>query len=177
MLWPHCCYQCAQFPPINPQLLQLLHDPLHWFFAISSDLPVNMQSHFATPNFYMLYQRTLDIFQKRIPTGSRSSMKPWPFDLQKNLTVPSRTSSSILPFMETVLVLLVTMTSGSLSPGGTGDPGDIAMGDVISIKRRYSKIFTSQTHSIPTSAQGEIIIGKCAVSFFPVSQSLLFCRL
>ena len=112
------------------------------------------------------------IVPKKVPTGSRSSMNPCPFDLQKNLTVPSLTSSSILPFMETVLVRRVTMTSGSLRPGGTGDPGDIAMGDVILIKHRYSKIFPHK-HSaipIPTSAQGEII-GKCAVSFFPVAVS------
>ena len=64
-------------------------------------------------------------------TMSLSSMNPCPLDLQKNRTVPSLTSSSMRPFMDTVRVRRVTMTSGSLNPGGTGDPGDIAMGDVI----------------------------------------------
>ena len=51
-------------------------------------------------------------------------MNPWPRDLQKNLTVPSRTSSSILPDMEMVRVLRVTMTSGKRSPSGIGELTD-----------------------------------------------------
>ena len=48
-------------------------------------------------------------------------MNPWPRDLQKNLTVPSRTSSSILPDIEMVRVLRVIMTSGKRRPSGIGE--------------------------------------------------------
>ena len=60
----------------------------------------------------------------RLTLASSSSMNPWPRDLQKNLTVPSRTSSSILPDMEMVRVLRVTMTSGKRSPSGIGELTD-----------------------------------------------------
>ena len=65
-----------------------------------------------------------------------SSIKPCPLDLQKNLTVPSRISSSILPFILWVLVLRVMMTSGSRNPSGIGEKPpwgdrDLFWGDVI----------------------------------------------
>ena len=50
-----------------------------------------------------------------------SSIKPCPLDLQKNLTVPSWTSSPIRPFMDWVLVRRVMMISGSLRPSGIGE--------------------------------------------------------
>ena len=74
-------------------------------------------------------------------------MNPCPFDRQKNLTVPSLTSSSILPFMDTVLVRRVTMTSGNLRPGGTGDPGDIAMGDVMLIQQCKNHLARGEFYS------------------------------
>ena len=63
-------------------------------------------------------------------------MKPCPLDLQKNLTVPSCTSSSsIRPFIEIVRVLRVIITSGSLKPSGNPPWGDNDRfrGDVILI--------------------------------------------
>lgn len=53
--------------------------------------------------------------------ASSSSMKPCPRDLQKNLTVPWRTSSSILPDIEIVRVRRVMITSGRRRPSGIGD--------------------------------------------------------
>ena len=59
-----------------------------------------------------------------ILTLTSGSIKPCPFDLQKNLTVPSwMTLWSILPDMETVLVRRVIITSGRRRPSGRAPPG------------------------------------------------------
>ena len=83
-----------------------------------------------------LYLRKIRCFEKKYLTKpthrknltSSSSMNPCPRDLQKNLTMPSWTSSPIRPFMEWVLVLLVMITSGNEKPGGIGDPWDSMTG-------------------------------------------------
>ena len=58
------------------------------------------------------------------------SMKPWPLERQKSLTLPSLTSDSILPVMECVLVLRVMMTSGSRRPSGSRRLPDV-LGEVM----------------------------------------------
>ena len=91
---------------------------------------------FAESYFFCTYEVQLEeqTLASAVAVAISSSINPCPFDLQKNLTVPSCTSSSILPFIEIVLVLLVMMMSGNMSPCGIpGDPGEFTGEIIISL--------------------------------------------
>lgn len=71
------------------------------------------------------WKQTAEVYRKTIwyqLLRTWTSMKPWPLDRQKNLTVPVLTLVSMRPDIDWVRVRRVTIRSGSFRPSGRGDP-------------------------------------------------------